>query len=317
LYGTNVGDDTGVFRLREDLALVQTVDFFTPVVDDPFLFGQIAAANALSDIYTMGATPITALNLVAFPCKLGMHQLSAILRGGQSKVAEAGALIVGGHSVEDREPKYGLAVTGVVDPRRMITNAGARPGQKLILTKKIGTGIISNLRKMSAGFLEKLKGRKPFGPEVEDEALQSMVALNATAARLMREFGCSACTDITGFGLLGHARNVAEASGISLEIRAGRVPCFPGVLDVAVEGTAGGGHRNRDDVESAVLRDPGVTDQQFHLLCDAQTSGGLLISVDPERAEKLLQAMHEAGVAHAAIIGQVLEGNPGCIILRP
>jgi selenide,water dikinase len=317
LYGTNVGDDTGVFRLREDLALVQTVDFFTPVVDDPFLFGQIAAANALSDIYTMGARPITALNLVAFPCKLGMHQLSAILRGGQSKVAEAGAVIVGGHSVEDQEPKYGLAVTGVVDPRRMVTNSGARPGQKLILTKKIGTGIISNLRKMSGGLLEKVKGRKPFSPQVEEEAIQSMVTLNGVAARIMQEFGASACTDVTGFGLLGHARNVAEASGVSLEIQAGRVPSFPGVLDAAVEGTAGGGHRNRDHVESAVRRDPDVTEKQFHLLCDAQTSGGLLMSVDAERAEGLLHAMHQAGVIHAAVIGRVLEENPGRIFLRP
>ena len=317
LYGTNLGDDTGVFRLREDLALVQTVDFITPMVDDPFLFGQIAAANALSDIYTMGATPVTALNLVSFPCELGMDRLSAILKGGQSKVSEAGAVIIGGHSVEDQEPKYGLAVTGVVDPRRMITNAGARPGQRLIITKRIGTGIISNMRKLSAGVMGKVKGRRAIEPEVEQEAVQSMVTLNAPASKLMREFGCSACTDITGFGLLGHARNVAEASGVSLEIWAGKVPSFPGVLEVAVEGTAGGGHRNKAFVEKWVTRGPGVTDQQFHLLCDAQTSGGLLMSVDAPRAEEFLAAIHNSGVVHAAIIGQVLEGEAGRLILKP
>ncbi len=316
LYGTNIGDDTGVFRLREDLAIVQTVDFFTPVVDDPFLFGQIAAANALSDVYTMGGRPITALNLVSFPCKFGMDRLSAILQGGQDKVKEAGAVIVGGHSVDDREPKYGLAITGVVDPRKMITNAGAQVGQKLILTKKIGTGIISNMRKLHRGMLQRLKGRNPIAPETERESVQSMIDLNTQAAKLMREFGCSACTDVTGFGLLGHAINVAEASKVSLEIWVDQVPHFQGVLEVAIKGTEGGGHRNATFFQNSIERGPHVTDQHFYLLSDAQTSGGLLMSVDAEKAEELVSALHSSGVLHAAIIGQVIEGEAGHLTLK-
>jgi len=316
LYGTNVGDDTGVFRLREDLALVQTVDFFTPIVDDPFAFGQIAAANALSDIYTMGATPITALNLVSFPCKLGMDRLSAILQGGHSKVDEAGAVIVGGHSIDDQEPKYGLAITGVVDPRKMITNAGARPGQKLVLTKKIGTGIITNMRKMRGGRFERLKGQNPISQETERESIESMVTLNKKAAELMKEFGCSACTDITGFGLLGHAKNVADASKVGMELWADKVPRFQGVLEVAVKGTAGGGHRNAAFVRPSVDRGPEVSDEYFYLFCDAQTSGGLLMSVESDKADELLEALHSSGVPHARIIGQVVEGDAGRLMIK-
>lgn len=315
LCGTNIADDTGVFRLRDDLALVQTVDFFTPVVDDPYLFGQIAAANALSDVYTTGGRPITALNLVSFPCKLGMACLSAILRGGQSKVNEAGAVIVGGHSVDDPEPKYGLAVTGVVDPRKMIVNTGAQVGQSLILTKKIGTGIVGNMRKMHSGTLQRLKGKNPIDPDTEEECIQSMVTLNDQAAKLMVEFGCSACTDVTGFGLLGHAKNVAEASKVGMEIWVDQVPRFRGVLEVAVEGTAGGGHRNRDYVQRSVERRPGVTDPELHLLCDAQTSGGLLMSVDAEKTDDLVSALHASGVKDAAAIGRVVEGEGGRLIL--
>ena len=310
LYGTNPGDDTGVFRLRPDLALVQTVDFFTPVVDDPFLFGQIAAANALSDIYTMGARPITALNLVSFPCKLGMDRLAAILRGGHSKVEEAGAVIVGGHSVDDREPKYGLAVTGIVHPDKMVTNAGARPGQRLILTKKIGTGIIANLRKLNRGPFQMLKGRNAIAAETERECLESMLALNDKASVLMQRFGCSACTDVSGFGLLGHALNLAEASKVSLEIWADQVPHFDGTLEHAVKGTAGGGHRNAAFVKPAVESSGEVGEARFHLLCDAQTSGGLLMAVDEDRAEDLLYALHDAGIRQAAMVGRVLEGRP-------
>ena len=295
---------------------MQSVDFFTPVVDDPYLFGQIAAANALSDIYTMGGKPVTALNLVSFPCKIGMDRLSAILQGGQSKIEEAGAVIVGGHSVDDREPKYGLAVTGVVDPKEMITNTGARPGQKLILTKKIGTGIISNMRKLHRGIFGRLKGPNPVAAETEQESIESMITLNARAAKLMKEFGCPACTDVTGFGLLGHARNVAEASNVSMEIWVDQVPHFKGVLGVAVEGTAGGGHRNLTFVQNSVERGPHVTDQSLYLLCDAQTSGGLLMSVDEEKAEDLVSALHTSGVPHAAIIGRIIGGEAGRLILK-
>jgi selenide,water dikinase len=316
LYGANIGDDAGVFRLRRDLAIVQSVDFFTPIVDDPFLFGQIAAANALSDVYAMGATPITALNLVSFPCKLGLDRLTEILRGGQSKIEEAGAVIVGGHSLDDQEPKYGLAVTGIVDPTKMITNAGAKTGQLLILTKKIGTGIISNLTKSRKGFLGKLNAPKGPSAEVQRECFETMVALNAAAARSMREFDCTACTDVTGFGLLGHAGNVAEASGVAMEIWVDRVPRFSGVLASAIAGTAGGGHRNLAFIQKVVSRDPAVTDEYLYLLCDAQTSGGPLMTVDSEKAEDLLAALHAAGVNDAAVIGRVLDGDPGRLSLK-
>ncbi len=302
--------------MREDLAIVQTVDFFTPVVDDPFVFGQIAAANALSDIYTMGATPLTAMNLVAFPCQVGMDQLATILKGGQNKVEEAGAVVVGGHSVDDREPKYGLAVTGVIHPDRMITNRGARPGQRLILTKQVGTGIITNIRKMSRGRWHRLKGSGPITAAAERACIESMITLNRRASEIMVAHGCTACTDVTGFGLLGHAYNVATASGVSFEIWVDQVPRFEGVLEVAVKGTAGGGHRNAEFVRRVVERDADVPESYFYLLCDAQTSGGLLMSIDEERTEACILALRQAGVSHAAVVGRVLEGPASCIVLK-
>jgi selenide, water dikinase len=308
-----------VYRLRDDLAIVQTVDFFTPMVDDPYVFGQIAAANALSDCYAMGATPVTALNLVSYPCSLGMERLSQILRGGYEKVDEAGAVIVGGHSVDDKEPKYGLAITGVIDPRKMITNTGAKPGQRLILSKKLGTGIISNMQKLSAGggLLSKIRGYRPLPESVYRESIQSMITLNDKASKLMVEFGVTACTDITGFGLLGHARNVADASGVALSINAGSVPSFDGVLEVAVEGTAGGGHRNRDYISGSVQRDSGVSDQAYHLMCDAQTSGGLFMAIDGDRAAEFVSALAGQGYPAASDIGEVLEGPVGTIFIKP
>lgn len=302
--------------MRGDLALVQTVDFFTPVVDDPFLFGQIAAANALSDIYTMGATPLTAMNLVAFPCRLGMERLASILKGGKSKIEEAGAVMVGGHSVDDREPKYGLAVTGVVHPDKMITNRGARPGQRLILTKPIGSGIISNLRKMARGRWHRLKGGYPITADVERACVQSMTTLNRRASEIMVAHGCTACTDVTGFGLLGHAHNVAAASGVSFELWVDQVPRFEGVLEAAIKGTAGGGHRNAEFVRRVVERDAEVSEFYFYLLCDAQTSGGLLMSIDVERTEACILALRQAGINQAAVVGRVLEGPAGRIVLK-
>ena len=307
-----------MYKLREDLALVQTVDFFTPMVDDPYVFGQIAAANALSDCYAMGATPVTALNLVSYPCSLGMERLSLILRGGYEKVDEAGAVIVGGHSVDDKEPKYGLAITGVIDPRKMITNTGAKPGQRLILSKKLGTGIISNMNKLSGGgLLSKMRGYRPLPESVYQESIQSMITLNDKASRLMVEFGVTACTDITGFGLLGHARNIADASGVALSINAGAVPSFEGVLEVAVEGTAGGGHRNRDFISGSAQRDAGVSDQAYHLMCDAQTSGGLFMAINSDRAAEFVSALAEQGYPAAADIGEVLDGPAGTIFIKP
>ena len=218
LYGLNPGNDTGVYRLREDLAIVQTVDFFTPIVDNPYEFGQIAAANALSDCYTMGAKPVTGLNLVSYPCAVGLDTLGEILRGGAEKMIEAGAVIVGGHSIDDPEPKYGIAVTGIVDPRAMITNTQARPGDSLVLTKKIGTGIVTTLNKPPDGFAGWMRrfhlggdGHTSIPKEVYEEAVRSMRTLNQRAGEIMVEFGAHACTDVTGYGLLGHAHNVARS----------------------------------------------------------------------------------------------------------
>ncbi|MEE9256510.1 MAG: selenide, water dikinase SelD, partial [bacterium] len=240
LYGTGPGDDTGVYKLREDLAIVKTVDFFTPIVDDPYAYGQIAAANALSDCFAMGAQPITGLNLVAFPCNLGLDILGRIMTGGADKMREAGAVIVGGHSVDDPEPKYGIAVTGTVDPRRMVTNQGAKPGDKLILTKKIGTGIVTNVTKAVNPVTK--AARSIFGgggklkEGVFEEALASMSALNKKASEAMMKIGVHATTDITGFGLLGHLHNVMEASGARARVRFTEVPQFDDLLPLALAG---------------------------------------------------------------------------------
>ena len=306
-----------MYRLREDLAIVQTVDFFTPIVDDPFAFGQIAAANALSDCFTMGAQPITGLNLVAFPCAEGLDVLGRILEGGAGKMREAGAVILGGHSVDDPEPKYGIAVTGTVDPRKMITNRGARPGDKLILTKKIGTGIITNLTK-SVNSLRKA-ARGLFGGDgrlrdgVFEEAVASMITLNQKASRLMVEAGARACTDVTGFGLMGHLHNVMEASGARARVWFSRVPQFEDLLPHAIPGTAGGGERNRHWTRDFVSYRPGVDASMQALLNDAQTSGPLLIAVESSKAEALVAEMRKAGVTAAAVFGEVAEGPAGTI----
>ena len=244
LYGTNAGDDTGVYRLREDLAIVQTVDFFTPIVDDPYAYGQIAAANALSDCFTMGAQPITGLNLVGFPCQIGLDVLGRILAGGADKMREAGGVIVGGHSVDDVEPKYGIAVTGTVDPRIMVTNQGAKPGDKLVLTKKIGTGVVTNVTKQVNPVVRAARGI--FGKNgslrdgVFEEAVESMKTLNKEASECMMRVGVNACTDVTGFGLLGHLHNVMEASGARARVVFSDVPgsmtCFPTPLRARREG---------------------------------------------------------------------------------
>lgn len=307
LVGFDRADDAGVYRLSETQALVQTVDFFTPIVDDPFVFGAIAAANALSDIYAMGGRPLTALNIAGFPNKLlGMEVLNQILRGGASKVREAGAVLVGGHTVQDPELKYGLAVTGVVHPERIFTNAGARPGDWLILTKKLGTGLIANAFK--AGALSEAD---------LEEAVASMMALNAAASAQMQNIGASACTDITGFGLLGHARELAAASRVSLTLRASQAPVFELALELAGRGPLTGGSRaNQDFLAGAVRVEPGVSLARANILFDAQTSGGLLIAVDPAKAQALLDALRPVAPA-SALIGQVQEGEPGKIRVIP
>jgi selenide,water dikinase len=302
-----VPDDAGVYRLRPDLALVQTVDFFTPVVDDPYTFGQIAAANALSDIYAMGAAPLTALNLVAFPiCTLGVSVLQEILRGGGDKVAEAGAVILGGHSIEDDEPKYGLAVTGVVHPDRIVANNGAKPGDWLVLTKPLGTGVLATALK--AGLLD---------PEAERLLGETMASLNAGASRAMLRVGVNACTDITGFGLLGHLRELAFNSKVDLEVDATAVTYLPQARKLAGQGIIpAGAYSNRDFLAPyvEVLGMVGIADQD--LLYDPQTSGGLLLAVDDSRKEDLLTALRQEGIGHPGAIGRVLGSGTGRILIR-
>ncbi len=275
MVGLATGDDAGVYKIREDLALIQTIDFITPVVDDPFLFGQIAAANALSDVYAMGGDPLMAMNVVCFPaCKLDMGVLRVILEGGLSKVKEAGALLVGGHSVDDLELKYGLSVTGVVHPRRVVTNAGARPGDLLFLTKPLGIGIVATAIK--GGVAETLVAERVGG---------IMATLNREASLQMRERGVRACTDITGFGLVGHGLEMARASGVALEITLGGLPIIEEALDYASMGLIpGGAYRNRECYKRGVefVRAPGELEI---FLYDPQTSGGLLIALPSDKAQ--------------------------------
>src|SRR5687767_10143892 len=247
LVGRETFDDAGVFRLSDDVALVQTVDFFAPIVDDPYDFGQIAAANALSDVYAMGGEPLTAMNIVGFPIgQLPLSVLTDILRGGQDKVHEAGAVIVGGHTIVDEELKYGLSVTGRVDPRRMLTNAAARPGDILLLTKPIGTGIVATAAK-----------RGSLGRAEVDTMLDSMRRLNAEASRAAQAVGATCATDVTGFGLLGHASHIARASGVTLRIRAGAVPLLPGAREAWLAGSSTGG-AERNEAYLAPLVDWGA-----------------------------------------------------------
>jgi selenide,water dikinase len=297
LVGAEHASDAGVFRLRPDLAIVQTTDFFPPLVDDPFTFGQIAAANSLSDCFAMGATPVTCLNIVCFPDKdLPVEVLQQILAGGADKVAEAGAVIVGGHSLRDAEIKYGLAVTGTVHPDRFMTNAGARPGDHLILTKPIGSGILASAAKTGK-----------ITPEVYAEAIDVMKKLNAAASRVAMELGIRGCTDITGFGLIGHAFEMADASNVTLEIRAGAVPLIGPTLDLARQGVITRAFRSTLEYIGPRLRfDDDVDPPLLHLLADAQTSGGLLISVPESRADDLLTWLHREGVREAVEIGRVL-----------
>ena len=278
--------DAGIYRISEDTALVQSVDFFTPIVDDPRFYGQIAAANALSDLLAMGARPVTALNLIAFPaCRLGTDVLTAVLQGGAEKVIEAGAVVVGGHSVEDDEPKYGLAVTGLVDPRHMVTTVGARPGDRLVLTKPLGTGILTTA----------LKGEVLTEQDLA-EAIAGMAALNMESARVMMDLRVSACTDITGFGLLGHALEMAEASGVCLVIEADNLPVYPQTVEMAAMGLVPeGSYRNRAHYLPRVLNADTLPPESLDLLADPQTSGGLLISVPAQKVQELLDRLQAAG----------------------
>jgi selenide,water dikinase len=306
--GLEAADDAGVYRLTPELALIQTVDFFTPIVNDPYQFGAIAAANALSDIYAMGGRPLMALNIVCFPLKEApADTLKAILRGGLDKVHEAGALLVGGHSVDDPEMKYGLAVTGVVHPDRIYTKAGARAGDLLILTKPLGTGIIATA----------LKGRLA-SPEAEAAAIRVMSALNRDAAEALEGLEVHAVTDITGFGLLGHGLEMARASQAELSISASRVPVLPWAREYAALGLVpGGSHANRRFCENHLTLAPGVDAVTTDLLSDAQTSGGLFIAIAPKDGETLMKRLKDAGVTEAAIIGEVTGAGTGRIRVLP
>lgn len=277
-------DDAGVFLLSEDMALVQTVDFFAPIVDDPYLFGQVAAANALSDIYAMGGEPMTALNIVGFPSgKLPLEVLREILRGGQEKVHEAGALVVGGHTIIDEELKFGLAVTGRADPRKLLTNAAAKPGDRLLLTKPIGTALLATAAK-----------RGTLGAAELNALTDSMRTLNARASRAALEVGARCATDVTGFGLLGHASHIAKASGVTLRIFVSRVPLLPGAREQADRGVrTGGAERNQSYLESRV--DWGKASEVDRvLMIDPQTSGGLLVALSPERVARYVSLVPEA-----------------------
>jgi selenide,water dikinase len=298
LVGTAVADDAGVYRLRDDLAIVQSVDFFTPIVDDPYDFGRIAAANSLSDIYAMGARPLTALNLVAWPVEeLGTDPLAEVLRGGGEVVAAAGAAVLGGHTIDDPEPKYGLAVTGTVDPGEQLTIAGGAAGDALVLTKPVGAGAVSTALKKELASVETVQA-----------AVEVMSALNAAAAAAARAVGAHAVTDVTGFGLLGHLHGLALASGTAAEVEAEEVPAISGALELLSDerALAGGTRRNREHAETYASFAPGVSEVRRWLVCDAMTSGGLLIAASADRASEL------PGV----IIGRLVEGRAGEVMVR-
>ncbi len=302
LVGSAKADDAAVYRLDEGRALVQSLDFFTPIVDDPYQFGQIAAANSLSDIYAMGARPLLALNIAAFPRgELPLELLTAILKGGADKAAEAGIPIVGGHTIDDNEPKYGLVVTGLVDPERMVTNAGMRPGDVLVLTKPIGIGIIASAVKADKA------------PQaVIDRMVRVATALNRAASEAMVEVGVSAATDVTGFGLLGHLYEMTSASGVAVEVVASAVPVIEGTWPLAEAGIVPGGtRRNLAFVEPHTVWPEGLGETAKLVLSDAQTSGGLLISVPAERAEALLERLSAShGDPAAQVIGRVVGPEP-------
>jgi selenide,water dikinase len=298
LVGYGSSDDAGVYLLRDDLALVSTVDFFTPIVDDPYDFGRIAATNALSDVYAMGGRPLSALNIVAFPEDLDLEILAQILEGGNSVARRAGVAVIGGHTIKDAEPKYGMAVTGVVDPKRIVTNAAARPGDVLVLTKPLGTGILTTALKRGA-----------IEPHDLAEAVRAMTTLNDGAARAMLAAGALAATDITGFGLLGHGGGLARASNVQLVIRAGTVPFMDRVLALIDSGVVPGGTRHNAQTHAAFTQfAPSVPENVRIGLSDAQTSGGLLISIAADKVDDLTRRLHE-NEALAAVIGEVRSGS--------
>jgi selenide, water dikinase len=297
LVGFDHADDAGVYQISPDQALVQTVDFFTPVVDDPYTFGQIAATNSLSDVYAMGGKPLTALALVCFPEKADLEILERILAGGLSKMVEAGCTVIGGHSIRDEETKFGYSVTGLIHPKKILANAGAKPDDALLLTKALGTGVISTA-------IKKGKAESAW----IDAAVHSMTTLNKQAAEIIERgnFGVHSMTDITGFGLIGHAREMALASSVGLELFSKDISVLPGALDCIRAGYVPGGlNNNRDFTECMVAYEAPIADELKALLFDPQTAGGLLISVADESRESLLRELRSAGV-RATVVGKVL-----------
>jgi selenide,water dikinase len=307
IAGMERAEDAGIYKLTDELAIIQTLDFFTPIVDDPYSFGQIAVANALSDVYAKGGKPLTALNIVCFPEKtMAISILKDILAGGMDKMREAGVLLVGGHSIEDDELKYGLSVTGTIHPDRIIFNNTARAGDRLILTKPLGTGIISTA----------IKGNMA-GEEVTARIVKSMSTLNWKASELMQEVGVHAGTDVTGFGLLGHAAEMIECTDVGMVIESAAVPFFPEARELAEMGMIPGGlHRNREFRIDMVDIAPEVPRYLADILFDPQTSGGLLIAVPKTKASRLLERLHKEDVTEATIIGEVVAEPKGRIIVR-
>jgi len=307
LVGFETADDAAVYRLTDEIAMINTVDFITPPVDDPYWFGQISAANSISDIYSMGGRPLTALNVVMFPAKhLDMGYLKEILRGGHDKVVEAGASLVGGHTVDDEEPKYGLCVNGIVHPNRIITNAGGKPGDVLILTKPLGSGVLFNAVR---------SGKLPY-KNLERDTLPSLAALNGKAMETALQFTLHAATDITGFGIAGHTLEMALGSGSQVILHFDRLPFYPDALHMYRKGeTTGSNKANRKLVEKKLQIQKGLTSQQEELLYDPQTSGGLLLSVPAAQADDVIAALGAAGVRTAVQIGEVVEGPYGIVVV--
>ena len=307
IVGLDRADDAGVYKVTDDLAIIQTVDFFTPIVDDPYWFGQIAAANALSDVYAMGGVPKTAMNLVAFPIKdMDISILRQIIQGGLDKMREAGVVLVGGHSVEDKELKYGLSVTGFVHPDQVLTKKDLKAGNRLILTKPLGTGIINTA----------IKGGLA-SQEIIETVTHLMATLNRDAAEIMKDYPVHACTDITGFGLLGHIAEMIIDTGFSVKLTSKTIPIIPETLEYAGMGLVPAGtYKNREFRECMVDFAPSVDRLVQDILFDPQTSGGLLICVDRESADELLEKLREKGMANAAIIGEVVTEPKERIIVK-
>ena len=299
LVGLERADDAGVYKISDELALIQTVDFFTPVVDDPYWFGQIAAANALSDVYAMGGTPKTAMNLVAFPVKeMDLSVLRQIIQGGLDKLAEANVVLIGGHSIEDKELKYGLSVTGIVHPAQVLTKKNLQAGDRLVLTKPLGTGIVNTAIKAGMASVD-----------LTNKVTRMMAALNRDAAGILSNFNISACTDVTGFGLLGHLAEMVCGSGMSVRIFSEQVPLIPESLEFAAMGLIpAGAYKNREFREAMIEFSETVVRSRQDVLVDPQTSGGLLMAVDGYQSDKLVAALKDAGIGDAALIGEILNG---------